>query len=554
MFRILSRVLVPGSLALAFIVVSHSKISDEEALKAAQATEKVVVRSLEKAKVPGCSFIIVRGGKTIYESHVGNANLKGEKVGSTHLYPLSSLSKLVTAIVLLAIVDDGKINLDDYVRKYIPNFFIANETISSKFTVRDLVSHRSGLPHFIADSLWQAGYPREKIMNALRYVKDVSGFRKKYGYQNVIFGIVEDVMTNATGLTYEELLDKYLVSKMGLKNITAKPLHTEKSLLENFKYNYKQKGVWHAIKNIFSYKKADIVDTHSIYLKKTVTVPHTDYFQRMKATGGIGANLHDFGEILKMMLNKGKSGTTQIISERGFKEITSNQVNLSAIKESDYRFPVFRLRDSYYGIGSFNSEYFEKDGPEDSKTARIFFHMGGVCGVCTFFAFCPEEDVAMAAFCNLGGNGVTLFAEMITFDFLDRCLGFKEFDWIKFESDEIAKHDRRKIRWAEDLKNKKPGPHADIDKYEGTYTSDVYGNVKISKSNNGLVLEILDKKVRLTHHNANIFKFPMRDLCQNFLDRNEYVLFYMNKYGNFEEMLITNLSENNTTFKKLPAK
>jgi CubicO group peptidase (beta-lactamase class C family) len=550
MFRVLSKIFLHIALALAFFAASHARISDDDALKAAQATEKVVISSLQKAKVPGCSLIVVRGGKTIYEAHAGRANLKGEKVTSTHMYPLSSLSKLVTAIVLMAVVDDGKINLDDPVRKYLPNFFVANETISGKLTVRDLVSHRSGLPHFIADSLWQAGYPREKIMNALRYVNDVSGFRKQYGYQNIMFGVVEDVMVKATGLTYEELLDKYLVSKMNLKSTTARPLVAEKSLIENFKYNYKKKGLFFAIKNTFNYKGIDAVDAHSLYLTKAVTVPHNDYFQRVQATAGVATNMHDFGEILKMLLNRGKSSSTKVISEKGFEEITSNQVDLSIIKESDYRFPAFRLRNGHYGIGSFNSEYFEKGNEKDGKTAKVFFHMGGVHGVCTFFAMCPEEDIAIAVFCNLGGNGVTLFAEMITFDFLDKCFGFKEFDWIKFEADELAKHEKRKIQWSEDLKNKDPGPSADLDKYEGVYTSDMYGDIKILKNGKHLVLEILDKKVNLTHHNSNIFKFQMRDMCENFLDRHEYVIFYMNKYGNFENMFITNLSENHTIFKK----
>lgn len=527
--------------------MGNSTISDELIKQSAIALEKSIEDGMSKIRVPGCSFVVVRSNKVIHTKSFGKAN-ENTPVDNATIFPLSSLTKNVTSIIAGALVDEGIIKFDDKVRQYLPDFFIGNEDISSRFTIRDLISHRSGFTHFLGDSLWSAGYTKQQMVNSLKYIKNISGFRKKYGYQNIIFGIIEDVFESATKQTYNQLLNKYVGSKFPKNTISADPLITKKSFIDHFKYDYKTYGFIHALKNMFNYSSQKVVTNYSIYENKLIDLPMNDYFQRVNATAGVSMSSNDLGMWIQMLLNRGEFGGKKIVSEKVFDELTSKQVEITGLKDDDIVFPKNRLKNSYYGMGIFSSNYIDENH-KDGK--RIFFHMGGVHGANTFFAYCPQEDVAIAIVCNLGGSATTIFTELMTWQFLDKCFGYKDYNWTQLELDFKKKNNEMKDSYHKELLEQNPAPHEKLEKYCGKYTSKVYGKVLVQLSGNDLILHNNDiKHTTLRHVNANIFEFYTPDIFEQFTDNKSYVAFFQDDLKAFNSLRISNFHDSESDFIK----
>ena len=101
---------------------------------------------LKTFNVPGIAVGVVKDGKLIHAKGYGVANLStGKKVDENTLFGVASNSKAMTAGALGILVDEGKIKWDDKVTDYIPEFKMYDPYVTDAFTIRDLLTHRSGL-------------------------------------------------------------------------------------------------------------------------------------------------------------------------------------------------------------------------------------------------------------------------------------------------------------------------------------------------------------------------------------------------------------------------
>ena len=101
---------------------------------------------LKTFNVPGIAVGVVKDGKLVHAKGYGVANLNtGKKVDENTLFGVASNSKAMTAGALGILVDEGKIKWDDKVTDYIPEFKMYDPYVTDAFTIRDLLTHRSGL-------------------------------------------------------------------------------------------------------------------------------------------------------------------------------------------------------------------------------------------------------------------------------------------------------------------------------------------------------------------------------------------------------------------------
>ena len=502
------------SLCFLIAVSCYADITDTKLKNSGIALEKIVPDAMKKLGVPGCAIAIVRDDKIVLIKCFGKANEKKEEITPDTVFQLSSLTKTITAILVCKMVELGTINLDDKVRKYVPDFFIGNEYVSSIFTIRDLISHRSGFKHFIGDTLWSCGYSTKQIIDALANINNVSDFRKKYGYQNVIFALVQNVLENATNKTYEDLLHEYVFTPLNLKQATVKPIYTKSSLIENFKYNYKKFGFFSAVKLLFSFKKERIIDCYSIYNGKVVKYKNSDICQKLPATAGVGMSINDFCKILMMLLKNGKG----YIDASVLHSFLVPHVNVTTNRET-IMFPKERMTDISYCVGFFKAKY---------ANHNVYFHTGGVHGASAYYAFFPDDNFGICVMCNLGGTATTLFTEAVAYELLDKIFETNQIDWIKKEETEKIKQQELSKKYDDNMQNNFPVPHGKLTDYCSTYNNKVYGPVEITAKNNKLYMYIvnLDLKIKLHHANWNTFYFELLDLaCDNFYDQRQYCTF-----------------------------
>ena len=129
----------------------------------------------------GLSVGIVQNDTVIYSKGFGLREIgKDPKVNGQTSFGIGSISKSFTALTLGFLVDEGKISWDDRVKDYLPYFKLYDPYVSVNFTIRDLLTHRSGLKDFSGGTLWyHSDYSRVEIIKRLKYLKPVAGFREK---------------------------------------------------------------------------------------------------------------------------------------------------------------------------------------------------------------------------------------------------------------------------------------------------------------------------------------------------------------------------------------
>jgi hypothetical protein len=175
--------------------------------------------------------------------------------------------------------------------------------------------------------------------------------------------------------------------------------------------------------------------------------------------------------------------------------------------------------------------------------------MGGIYGSAAFFIVVPEEDIAVAVVVNVGGVNVTLFAEYMTHQFLDMCFGFSPIDWVQKDIERKVYYQQQQDTFYKELKERNPTPRRpNIEDYVGVYSSDMYGDIKITYEHGNLMLSNGIRTTKLQHLNRDIFEFPNKSLMLCAFDANETVEFSSDDYGEISSVRISCCNEGQTFF------
>jgi CubicO group peptidase (beta-lactamase class C family) len=170
-------------------------------------------------KVPGFAIAIVKDDQVVFAKGYGVLELgKTPAVDENTLFAIASNSKAFTAAALAILVDEGKVKWDDKVTKYLPSFELYDPYVTHELTIRDLLSHRSGLATFGGDLLWyESEYSRDEILRRIRFLKPTSSFRSRFGYQNVLFLAAGEVVAKVTGKSWDEFVRERFFGPLGMK-------------------------------------------------------------------------------------------------------------------------------------------------------------------------------------------------------------------------------------------------------------------------------------------------------------------------------------------------
>ena len=156
-----------------------------------------VASVLKEFEVPGIALAIVKDGKVIVAKGYGVRKM-GEtaKVDDQTLFGIASNTKAFTATALGLLVEEGKLEWDAPVVKYLPWFQLSDPYVTREITIRDLLVHRSGLGLGAGDLLWwpASTYDRKEIARRLKFIPLLKGFRNAYAYDNVLYTVAGEVI------------------------------------------------------------------------------------------------------------------------------------------------------------------------------------------------------------------------------------------------------------------------------------------------------------------------------------------------------------------------
>ena len=425
-----------------YTTISFAQISEKQ-------IDELVEKTLTTFNVPGIAVSIVKDGKVIHSKGYGvKSILTNEKVNENTLFGIASNSKAFTTTAISMLIEEGKMKWDDKVISYLPNFKMYNDYVTNEFTIRDLVTHRSGLGLGAGDlMIWPDGSnfkPKDVIEN-LQYLKPVSAFRTKYDYDNLLYIVAGEIIEKVSGKSWCDFIEQRIM----------KPLKMDKSA-----------GSFVRLK-----------DTTNIVVPHVPTDGKLKVISRYKnqsfdAAAGIYSSVKEMNKWLIMQLHNGKYGDNQ--ENKMFSENTQNEMwQLQTIIPAKAS-PPYNTHFSGYGLGWFLS---------DVKGYKQVSHTGGLEGIVTQVTMIPELNLGIVVLTNQQ-SGAAFSA--ITNTIKNSYLNIEYKDYVAFfskrEKDNIAEADKTTEEvWATIAKNQIDKVKFEFKKIIGTYKDNWFGKIIISE-------------------------------------------------------------------------
>ncbi|HEX8299812.1 MAG TPA: serine hydrolase domain-containing protein, partial [Rubricoccaceae bacterium] len=186
--------------------------------------DATVAHVMETFGVPGVSVAVVQDGRVVLAQGYGT-RLLGEDapVDERTRFGIASNSKAFTATALGMLVEEGRLEWDAPVTRYLPSFSLIDPVITRELTVRDLLVHRSGLSLGAGDLLWwpASTETRDQTVAHLRYLPLSTSFRSQYAYDNVLYMVAGEVVEAASGVSWETFVQTRILDRLGMADTRA---------------------------------------------------------------------------------------------------------------------------------------------------------------------------------------------------------------------------------------------------------------------------------------------------------------------------------------------
>lgn len=432
-----------------FIVVSCVLLVLTSALHAQVLSSKQVDSLVEKTlttfNVPGIAVAIVKDGKLIHSKGYGIRSLNTkEPVNENTFFGIASNSKAFTAAGLGILVDEGKLKWEDKVVDLIPGFKLYNPYVTQEFTVRDLLTHRSGLGLGAGDLMIFPDSNRvtkAELIHNMRYLKPVSGFRTKFDYDNLLYIVAGEVLAKVSGMSWDDFIEKRIMRPIGMSGSAAG---------------------YPGLKD-----KKNSIDAHSSIDGKLRVISKA-FPEISNAAGGIWSNVTEMSKWAIMQMNDGKYGQNldkQLFSAEVHREMWSPQTIIGGAPFSSY------------GLGWFLN----------SVNGKLqVSHTGGLSGIVTQVTLIPELKLGIIVLTNQE-SGYAFSS--ITNSIKDGYFGIKGKDRIAdykanfLENEAAAKKVTDQVWAAIATEQLKHAGKIDLSIYEGSFSDPWFGEVLIKNQN-----------------------------------------------------------------------
>lgn len=401
--------------------------------------------------IPGLAVGIIKNNQIVFTKGYGlTSTINGQPVTGHTIFPLASCTKAFTAAAMGILADEGKLQWNDKVITYLPEFALSDSWITRELTISDILSHRSGLESFEGDLLWYgSNYSRNEIVKRIRHSPIRNQFRVEFGYQNVMYLVAGLIIEKVSGMPWERFIKERILTPLHMQQSTGSSVSLPAS------GNYA-----------------------SAHLKNKPVAPLN--LDNIAPAGGINASVEDVCKWVQLWTGKGRVADKVILNESSYEAITGFKTILPG------------TADRGYGYGWYISY---KNGK------KVLNHDGAIPGIMCSISVTPEDSTGIIILANKISY---LNSQLITH--LYEYLEAGTLDWQHADSTLYGKN--RQFYWDQERDTTKlnstiPGAM----QYTGIYTDKAYGNAKISCIGNYLILQFIPSKGpftgRLYYNSAN---------------------------------------------------
>ena len=435
--------------------------------------DSYIQSEMRQWKVPGLAVGIVQNGSAVYVKGFGVRDIStGQPVTPDTLFDIGSCTKAFTAAAVGILVDEGKMNWDDRVDEYIPFFHLYDPLADENVTMRDLLTHRTGMGG--TDLLWYGSpFSLEEIIRRVRYIPPEFGFRARFEYQNVMYATAGYAVGQASGGTWEAFVREHIFAPLGMSGADFSATDAQNA--------------------------ADHATPHNEKDGKVVTIPWRN-IDNVAPAGSINAGVKDMTKWIAMQLSDGMANGQRIISVKSMREMHTPQIVVPQGGEFDLFFP--KLLQISYGMGWFIEDY---------GGHQIWMHPGDIDGFASLVALIPEAKTGFVILTNLDH---TALRSGLGWHLIDEFLQMPQQDWpahFAKVADQFRAMGSRAEEAERNPKHPNTQPTHELAAYAGTYRNKAYGDVVVSLEGGQLKMRMYSFSGPLTHFQYDTFVADLAD-------------------------------------------
>lgn len=460
-FRVIHGLLL---LALIFCYCQSARADRVES----EAMDEIIEDSLKFWHVPGVAVGMVRHDQIIYLKGHGVKELgKTDPITPDTVFPLASCTKAFTTTVMAMLVDECKMKWDDPVRKHVEFFHLSDPSADTLVTLRDLVSHRTGVgPH---ELLWyRSPWSQEEIIRRIGKVKQDYPFRSGFRYQTTMFTTAGWAVGHASGSSWADFVQKRILDPLEMKNTSL----TTASALQS----------------------SDHASPHRQNGDGPIVVIPWYQMDKPEPAGSINSCARDLCQWVRFQLSDGTFNGTRLLSSKNLQETHTPQ-NIIRLEGNARDMNPDTIQMSY-GMGWVIQDY---------RGHLLVSHAGAIDGFRAHITLIPKVKIGIVLLNNLDHTQMNL---AVSNSIVDLLLGLPKKDWNTYIREQVRKEEAAaRARFLEREKNRRPGtkPSLPLKDYCGFYEDPAYGTATISLENGHLIWKWSTFANKLEHFQDDTF-------------------------------------------------
>jgi beta-lactamase class C len=355
--------------------------------KDAKEFEILAEQFVRQKKIPGMAIALVQDGKVLSARGYGITDTRNpQAIKPDTVFRLASLSKAFAATITGILVEEQALEWDTPIAKQLPAFKLRDFQRSQQVTVSDVLSHQVGLGKNTFDRDLESNVPYPLLAERLSNAPLTCSPSECYGYQNIAFSLIGDMVFAVTGDFYTHQVESKIFTPLNMTNAT----YGRDGLMANSNW----------------------AKPHSYSGKAWVSSTPNENYYHVPPAAGVNASIQD----MSLWLNAQLGHRQDVLSASLLTKTHTPQVNTPGeLRSSGWRHD--RLSKASYALGWRVFTY---------QGQKLVFHGGAVRGYRSLIAFLPDQDTGIVVLWNSESSAPSAFLPA----WIDRALGINNTDWI----------------------------------------------------------------------------------------------------------------------------
>ncbi len=461
--------------------------------------------SLPTWSCPGAAVGVIRDDEVVYRAAHGLRDVEDElPLTPETRFAMASVTKSFTAMSVALLVDEGKVEWDEPVREYVPELVLNDAYASQHLSLRDMLSHRSGMPrHDLA--AWRLDLPRAEFVKRMRHLRFNASFRERFSYNNLMYYALAHVVERVAGQRWEDFVAERIFTPLGMHG-------------SNFAPEAPREGQ----ENALGYRVDRDEEGRAKGLIRLPFGAHTELSP--SAAGALFSTLDDQLRWVGLHANRGRWGEVQLVDPR-----TCDQMHLPVTVQ-----PGGGPWSEVLGNALFT--YALGWSVEPYRGHTLVQHGGNVEGHSLQIGFVPRERTGVVVLTN---GAMMPLRDVLFYEALDRALDLEPRDWnARFHrlfDEDFRAMAKGKVTEASERHESGPPSHA-LEAYAGTFRAEGYPDIEVRRDGEVMQARLVDSLdwSPLRHVHYDVFAWDLT----SFLDTTMRVRFQTDEHGELDALVV----------------